>query len=68
MLFYGEELRWVGHVARMGRGETYTEFWWGNLRERDHLGHPGVDGRLILRSIFRKRDVVGHGLDLTGSG
>jgi hypothetical protein len=24
-------------VVRMGRGEVYTEFWWGNLRERDHL-------------------------------
>ena len=23
-------------------------FWWGNLRERDHLGDPGVDGRVIL--------------------
>ena len=30
------------------RGEAYTEFWWGNLRERDHLGDPGVDGRIIL--------------------
>jgi len=28
----------------MGRGKAYTEFWWGNLRERDHLGYPGVDG------------------------
>ena len=31
--------------------------WWGNLRERDHLGDPGVDGTLILRWIFRKLDV-----------
>ena len=23
--------------------------WWGNLRERGHLGDPGVDGRIILR-------------------
>jgi hypothetical protein len=30
-------MRWAGHVARMGRGEAYTGFWWGNLRERDHL-------------------------------
>ena len=33
-----------------------TEFWWGNLRERDHLGDPGVDGRIILEWIFRKFD------------
>jgi len=26
------------------RGEVYTGFWWGNLRERDHLEDPGVDG------------------------
>ena len=46
-------IRWAGHAARMGRGEGYTGFWWGNLRERDHLGDPGVDGRIILRWIFR---------------
>ena len=28
--------------------------WWGNLRERDRLGDPGVDGMMILRWIFRK--------------
>ena len=39
-----------------GIGEVYTEFWWGNLKERDHLGDPGVDGRIILRWIFRKWD------------
>ena len=49
-------MRWVGHIARMGRGELYKGFWWGNLRERDHLGNPGVDGRIILRWIFRKWD------------
>jgi hypothetical protein len=38
-------------------GEVYTEFWWGNLRLRDQLGDPGVDGRIILRWIFRKWSV-----------
>jgi hypothetical protein len=48
-------MRWVGNVGRMGeRREAYTGFWWGNLRERDHLEDPGVDGRIILRRIFKK--------------
>jgi len=42
-------IRRAGHVARMGRREAYTGFWWGNLRERDHLGDPVIDGRIILR-------------------
>jgi hypothetical protein len=38
----------------MGEGR---EFWWGNLREGDHWGDPGVDGRIILGWIFWKWDV-----------
>jgi len=37
-----------------GSGEVYTGLWWGNLWERDHLEDPGVEGRMILRWIFRK--------------
>ena len=40
-----------------GTGEVYTGFWCGNLRERDHLGDPSANGRIILRWIFRKWDV-----------
>ena len=40
-------------------GEVYTGFWWVNLRETDLLKSPGVDGRIILRWMFRKWDVVG---------
>jgi len=35
---------------------VYTGFWWGNLKERDHLEAPSVDGRIISRWIFRKWD------------
>jgi hypothetical protein len=41
----------------MGERRYCTGFWCGNLRERDHLEDPGVDGRIILRWIFRKWDV-----------
>jgi hypothetical protein len=33
----------------MERVEVYTEFSWGNVRERDHLEDPDIDGRIILK-------------------
>jgi hypothetical protein len=50
-------MRLAGHVARMGKGEVCTGFWWGNLRESDRWGDRGVDGRIMLGWIFRKWDV-----------
>ena len=47
-------LRWAGRVACMGERRDIYRLWWGNLRERDHWGQPGVDGRIILRRIFTK--------------
>jgi hypothetical protein len=62
------EAHHIFHVSRMrvivsprgrvwGRIELCTGCWWGNLRERDRLGDPDVNGRIILRWIFRKYDV-----------
>ena len=42
----------------------HTGFWWGNLRERDHVEDPAVDGRIILRWIFRKMDGGMNWIDL----
>ena len=39
---------------------TDTGFWWGGLREGDHLGDPDVDGS--------SESGMGYGLDLAGSG
>jgi hypothetical protein len=47
-------MRWMCHVARMGRGEVHTGSLWGNVMDRDHLEDAGVDGSIKLRWIFRK--------------
>jgi len=42
-----------------------TGFWWGNLRDRDHLEDPDLGGRVILRWIFMKWDGGMDWIDLT---
>jgi hypothetical protein len=34
-------------------GEVRTGFWWGDLRKGYHLEDPSVDGRIILKWIFK---------------
>jgi len=50
----------VNVSCKWGRLEAYEEFWWGNLRERDHLGDPGVDWRIIKKDL---QDVGCGGVD-----
>jgi len=45
----------------------YTGFLWRDLVERDHLGDPGLNGRLIRRGSSASALRV-HGLDWSGSG
>jgi hypothetical protein len=35
-------------------GEVHIRFWWGEGRERDHLKDVGLDGKIILKWIFKK--------------
>jgi hypothetical protein len=56
-------MRWAGHVACMGERKDLYRVLVEKLKERDHLGDPGVDGRIITRCIFRKWVMV----ILTGS-
>ena len=50
-------MRWDGHVARMGEERGCIGSCWGNRKERDHWGDPGVDGWIILGWISRRCDV-----------
>jgi hypothetical protein len=45
-----------GACSTYGKNEVQTGFWWGDLRKGDDLGDPGVDGRIILKRIFRRWD------------
>jgi len=67
MVIKPRRMRWAEHVAHWGRGGVYAGFWWGKQRERDHVEHPQIGGRIILRWIIREWD-GGHGLDQCGSG
>jgi hypothetical protein len=33
---------------------VHTDFWWGNLRERDHFEDGKLDWSIILQRIFQK--------------
>jgi hypothetical protein len=39
-----------------GKEEVHTGVWSGDLREGGHLGDPGVDGKIMLKWIFKKWD------------
>ena len=56
-------MRWAGHVARMEEGRGVHNVLVGKPDgERDHWGDQDLDGRIILRWIFRKWEgVVGTG-------
>ena len=41
----------------MGTRRGVYRFWWGNLKERDHLEDLSVDERILLSLIFRRWDV-----------
>jgi hypothetical protein len=45
---------WVGYAACIGERRGAYKVWGGNLRERNHIEDPGIDGRIILRWIFRR--------------
>jgi hypothetical protein len=49
MVIKSRRIGWVGHVARMGRGEVFTGLWWVGPKARDHWEDLGVGERITLR-------------------
>jgi len=55
-------MRWARHVARIGEGRGVHRVLVGKPEGKNHWGETDVDGRIILRWIFRKWEgVVGTG-------
>jgi len=52
-----------GACRTYGGEERCIQGFGGEPEGRDHLEDPSVDGRIMLRWIFRKWDVREHGLD-----
>jgi hypothetical protein len=45
-----------GACSTYGERRGAARFWWGNLREKNHLEYLSVDWRIILKQIFKKWD------------
>jgi hypothetical protein len=44
----------MGRVCGTYGGELNSGFWWGNLREREHLGDTGIEDGILLQGIFKE--------------
>jgi len=49
-------------------GEVRSGFWWGNLRERNHLEDLGAGKRIILKCIFKNWDGLMDWIDMAQDG
>ena len=49
-------MRWMGHVAWMGRELLRTRFSWGSLRNESNLEDLNVGGRIIFKTDLKVLD------------
>jgi hypothetical protein len=62
-------MRWVRHVIHVGDRTGAYRVWWLVLKKRDHLEHLDLDGRMILKLIFKNWDAEAlNGLNWLGIG
>jgi hypothetical protein len=40
-------------VESMDREEVHVGFWWGNLKERDHLEDLSIDWSIIIKWVLK---------------
>jgi hypothetical protein len=56
-LIKSRRMRWAGHVVRRGERRGVYRVLVRKPEGKGPLGNPGLDGRIIIRWIFRKWDV-----------
>jgi hypothetical protein len=56
-----DEMRWAGHVVRMGEMRNTYKILVGRTEGRDHSEDLGSGGKIILKSVLEKE---GWGADL----
>ena len=61
-------MRWAGYVARMGRGEAYAGFWWGEPVGKRPLGRLRPRWQYNIKIDFQEVRCGVYGLDRAGSG
>jgi len=42
------------HFCTTRKGESHRQFWWRNMKERDHLKELSLDEKILLKGIFKK--------------